>query len=334
MRTLVFTGLRLGRRRAVTGIAVFAAILCGLGSCITQELAHGQRANFNEQASFMERAARECRASQPSDMRACRRAKGVPAASAVLVYAKQTDALGARARALQTIGGAVHWAQVWLVTLLGVGALLVAVAVTTAADVEARRLVSGWHPARASRRPLLVSGVAGVCAAISIALGAAAGSVIAALVGSGVWPLNSEPHQIVVSGLGPVASPHPSAGWLIAWVSVVGAAVLISWVSRRTLMAILIGGGLFAVLALLTAVLPPWFPWAALPSSTGMWFHHYGEVTQVWNWPVTPVEAGMPSVDWTAISESDPGAAALAGAAVALVVVVSAMPWAARQKLE
>jgi hypothetical protein len=330
---LLRTGMRLARRRAVTGIALFAAMFCGLGSCIMQELAHSQRVNYDDQVSFAERAARGCRASQPEDERSCENARGVPDAGGLRLYAGETDTLGARARALQTVGGSVHWAQAWLVTLLGLAALLVAVAVTTAADVDARRLVSGWHPARGSRRPLLVSGVAGLSAATVVALGAAGGSGVAALVGGRVWPLGSEPRQVALPGLGPVALLHPSAGWLVAWISVVGAAILISWFIGRTLVAILTGSVLFAGLALLSEALPAWVPWASLPSTTGMWFHHRGEVTHVWRWPVTPLDAGMPSADWAAISATDPVRAARIGAAAALVVLLAAVPWAARRRL-
>lgn len=332
--TFVRTGVRLGYRRAVIGIAVFAAILCGLGSCIMQELAHSQRANYNAQVAFVKQATSECRAQPPKDVESCKNARGVSDPSSVQLYGDETDALGARARALQTVGGSLNWAQAFLVTLLGLAALLVAVTVTTAGDLEARRFVSGWHPARASRRPLLVTGVAGVSAAALVTLGAAAGSFIAALVGGRIWPLSSEPRQIAVADLGPVALLHPSAGWLLAWASVVGAAVLIAWFTRRTLVAILAGGGMFAVPALLSDTLPAWFPWAMLPSTSGMWFHHRGEVTDLWKWSVTPLDAGTPSLDWTAISSSDPGLSALIGAAIAVLAVVLAVPWAVRRKLD
>jgi hypothetical protein len=326
---LVRTGIRLGRRRPVTGVAVFAAILCGLGSCVMQELAHSQRANYVHQVSFIERAVAEC-----GNVPACESARGVPDPSGVRRYGDETDALGARARALQSIGGSLSWAQGWLGTLLGLAALLVAVAVTTAADVEARRLVSGWHPARASAHPLLVTGIAGASGAAVVTLGAAGGSLAAALVGSRLWPLGSEPRQFSVPSVGDVALLHPAAGWLVAWAGVVGAMVLISWFAGRTLVAILGGSVLFVTLASLSDALPAWFPWTALPSTAGMWFHHRGEVTHVWNWSVTPLEGGMPSVDWTAISAADPGLAGLLGATCGLLLVVVALPWAARRTLD
>jgi hypothetical protein len=332
--TFVRTGMRLGHRRAVVGIAVFAAIICGLGSSVMQELAYSQRANYDAQVAFANRAGAACTGARADDAGPCRARHGVPDPSGLRLYAYETDTLGSRARTLQTAGGALHWAQAWLVTLLGLAALLVGVAVTTAADVEARRLVPGWHPARANRGPLLVTGVAGASAATVVSLGAAGGSAIAAVAGSILWPLSSEPRHIALEALGPVASPHPSVGWLLAWISVVVVVVLVSWWAQRTLVAILSGGMLFAVSALLSDLLPAWFPWATLPSASGTWLHHRGEIVDVWRWPVTPLVRGTPAVDWTAIAAHDPRIAALIGCTIALAVAALALPWAARRTLD
>jgi hypothetical protein len=326
--SLVRVGLRLGRRRSVKGVAVFAVLLCALGSIIMQELAHSQRASYNDQVAFAQRVAAQCAGSQ-----ACLDRQGAPSTQSLAIYRSQTDALGARARPLQSVGGAVHWAQAWLLTLLGIAALIVVVAMTTAADVEARRLLSGWHPYHFSRRPFVVAGVGGACAAAIVALGAIVGSLAAAVLGRLIWPLGSEPQQVLVSGLGPVAYPDPSAAALVGWAAVVSVVVLLSWFAGRTLVAILLSAGIFGVLALLGDTLPAWWPGSALPATADMWFHHRGEVAHVWIWPLTPLQNGVPSPDWTAFLTSDPGGAALIGAAVVLIAAALAVPWAIRRKL-
>lgn len=328
--TFVRTGWRLGYRRPVLVVAVFAAILSGLGSCVMQELAYSQRVSYRAQVAFAGRLAAACREQPQQGPSSCLERRGIDP-SAVALYRHETDALGARARALQTAAGALAWTQSWLVTLLGLAALVVAVTVTTAGDLEARRLVTGWHPARAGHRPLLVAGIAGVASAALVTLGAAGGSLVATVIGGHLWPLASEPRQIALPGLGGVALEHPTAGWVVAWASVVAAVVLIGWLAQRTLVAILGGCGVFAVLALLSDTLPAWFPWTALPSTSGMWLHHRGEVADLWRWPV---QQDAPSGDWASIAASDPRLAALAGAGAVLCLVAIAVPWVIRRTID
>jgi hypothetical protein len=330
--TLLRVGLRLGRRRAVIGVAIFAALLCGLGSTIMQELAHSQRMGYENQVAFAKRSADECATAKLRNPRSCLEEQAALEQN-VRIYGAQTDALGARARPLQSIGGSVHWAQAWLVTLLGIAAVLVAVAMTVAADVEAGRLLPGWHPFHASRRSVVVAAGAGVSAAVIVAAGAVAGSVIAVVVGGRIWPLGSEPRQFVVDGLGRVTASTPSAGWLVAWLGVVAVTCLIGWFAGRTLVAILVGALVFGSLALVGETLPAWVPGSALPATADMWFHHRGEVIHLWMWRMTPLEQGAPSGEWSAISASDPGPAALVGAVIALFAVALAMPRAVRRKL-
>lgn len=332
MRTLASVGFTLARRRAVTAVAIAAAVICGLGSCVMQELAHSQRGSYDDQTALAGRLAAECRGAQPGAEAACLESRGAPTVQSLEAFRGQTDALGARSRSLQSVGGALNWTQTFLLTLLGVATLIVAVAATTAADVEAGRLMPGWHPRRASHGPFVVALTAGVAAAATVALGALGGSVAAAVVGRVMWPLGGEPAQAGVPELGAVALYHPSVGGLLAILSVALVAAVVSWFAGRTLVAVLACGLLFGVLALLTDVLPTWFPGASLPASAGMWFHHRGEITHLWIWPVKPLENGAPSLDWTALRPGDPGLRPLVGVAATFAALAIAAPRAVRRR--
>ena len=333
MRTLARVGITLARRRAVTGVAIAAAVICGLGSCVMQELAHSQRASHDDQVGFAQRLAAECQREQPAAEAACLESKGAPTTRSLDAFGAQTDALGARSRSLQSAGGALNWTQTFLLTLLGIAIVIVAVAATTAADVEAGRLMPGWHPRRESRGPFVVALTAGIAAAATVALGALGGSAAAAVVGRAIWPLGGEPAQASVPGLGAVALRNPSAGGLLAILSIAAVAAVVSWFAGRTLVAVLACGLLFGVLALMTDVLPTWFPGASLPASAGMWFHHRGEITHLWIWPVTPLEDGASSLDWTALRPGDPGLRPLIGALATIAALALAAPRAVRRRL-
>lgn len=327
---VVRTAVRLGLRRSVLGIAVAALLLCALGSLIAQELAHGQRQSLEAQTAFVAQETSACERTGDA-VEGCLERRGV-SAERLRAYAAQTDALGARSAALQSVGGALRWSQVWLVTLLGLLVLVVAMAVTVAADVEGRRLLPAWHPRNGARRALAVSMVTGAVASAAVAVGAALGALAAAALGRGLWSLADEPEQAVVAGLGPVALHGPSATWLLGWVSVTALLSVVAWLAGRALVALVAGGAAVAIPALTTGVLPAWFPGVALPATADTWFRHRGEVALPWLWPEQPLEAGAPSTEWSALATGDPGGAAAVGALLVLLVVALLLPAAARRR--
>jgi hypothetical protein len=314
----VRTAWALSKRRAVWGVAAFAALAVGLSSSIMQELAHSQREAYDAQVAFVQQAGPD-----PS-----------PDSRAVEAFGRQTNALGSRARTLQSVGGVVRWAQVWLVTLVGLMAVLIAIAVVTAADLEQRRLLVAWHPARSSGRPLLVTVLAAFFAALLVAAGAVAGAGLAGVAGAATWPLGQEPAQVVVASLGAVASGAPSAGWIVGWLGAVSFMIAMAWFTRRTLVAVLGASATIGVAALLTDTLPDWAPLTDLPATAGMWFQHRGEVGLAWLWPVTIAEDGGPSLDWKALSTADPGTSSLIGALLLLAAVAVCLPFGLRRTPE
>lgn len=313
------------------GVALFAAILCGLGSSVMQELASSQRTSFTDQIAFAKRVDTRCSTLSGEKQRACQRQ--APDAGGVAAFGIETDQLGARARALQTIGGSITWAQTWLLTLLGISALLVGITVTNSVDLEKRRLTAGWHPTRASVNPFLAAAGAGLSAGMIVVLGAIVGSLTAMVVGGVVWPLGGEPSDALIRGLGDVALATPSFGGLIAILGVVAVLILVSWFAARTIATLLIGASLFGGLALFSSALPVWVPGAALPAAAGMWFHHRGEIVHLWQWPVQPLDRGFPLIDWTALASADPRGAATVGAVVLLILAAAAVPLAVKRPL-
>jgi hypothetical protein len=173
--TSVATGFRLALRSSTIAIAIGAALICGLGSAIMQELAYGQRQSLRDQTSFVTRATAECKT------RAC--LSELPDPADIPQYAAATDQLSARAAPLQTVSGSVVWAETWLVTGFGLIAVLAALVASITTDVESGRYIVGWHPARKSRRPLRVAVVVGFVSAFAVALGALVGAAGAAMIG-------------------------------------------------------------------------------------------------------------------------------------------------------
>ncbi len=320
------SGLRLGRRGTVVGIAILAAIVCGLGSSIMQELAHSQRNSYNDQNAYEETVQQRCLESARSEAARC------PMPHPDAEFAERTGELGARARGLQSLGGSIGWAQSWLLTLIGIAVLVIAVAASSSVDLEKGRLLAGWHPHHRARRSFLVAAAAGLCASGIVATGATVGAVTMSLVGRLIWPLNGEPEHANVAGLGDVALLGPSAGGVVGLLGVIGVLIFVSWVSRRSLATIFVGGGIFSLAAAVGTSLPAWVPGVALPTTAGMWFRHRGEVIHIWSWPDKP-GVGLDSFDWYTFGAADPGGTALLGALGLLVVLLALVPLAMRRKL-